>query len=132
KNRRMKHLGLLILVMVVFTSCVSKKSLENPLGSKKGYTVEEYVNLEMKDFSGFYGFAIENVQDSSFSYSINGKKVFDPASNMKFLTLYAAVKYLDDTLNTFRYYDEGGSRYLMPLGDPSFLHPDFDNKEIIK
>ena len=127
----MKNIGILGLFMIILASCVSKKSLEYPIGSKKGYTVEEYINLEMKDFSGFYGFSMENVLDSSISYSINGEKVFDPASNIKFLTLFAAVKYLDDTLNTFRYFDVGGRRYLMPLGDPSFLHPDFDNKEMI-
>lgn len=120
-----------VLAIAFLTSCASQRSLDHPVGSKRGYGVEEYISSELGQLSGFYGFSMQKAGDTTVRYSVNGDKRFDPASNIKMLTLYASLTYLDETINTFRYYDEAGRRYLLPLGDPGFLHPDFDNTQML-
>lgn len=127
----MKNIGIMLTAAIFFVSCAGKRSLENRIGTKKGYSVEEYIDNELGALSGFYGFSMQKAGDTSIAYQVDADKRFDPASNIKMLTLYACLTYLGETVNTFKYYDEGGKRYLMPLGDPSFLHPDFDNTAIL-
>ena len=57
-------------------------------------------------------------------------KYFTPASNTKLFTLYAGMKYLGDSLVGARYTENDTALWLIPSGDPSFLHPDFQSQPV--
>ena len=61
----------------------------------------------------------------------NADKYFTPASNTKILTLYAALKYLPREIPVAYYYYEKDNLYLYPLGDPTQLHPSFQDSTLI-
>lgn len=50
---------------------------------------------------------------------------FTPASNTKILATYVGLKFLGDSLPGFSVSENADTLFLTPLGDPSFLHPDF-------
>ena len=52
-------------------------------------------------------------------------KYFIPASNTKLFSLYAGMKYLGDSLTGADYAENDTALFIIPTGDPSFLHPDF-------
>jgi serine-type D-Ala-D-Ala carboxypeptidase/endopeptidase (penicillin-binding protein 4) len=58
-------------------------------------------------------------------------KYFVPASNTKLFSLYAGMKYLGDSLEGIRYYENDTALVVIPTGDPSLLHPDFQTQPVI-
>jgi D-alanyl-D-alanine carboxypeptidase/D-alanyl-D-alanine-endopeptidase (penicillin-binding protein 4) len=58
-------------------------------------------------------------------------KYFVPASNTKLFSLYAGMKYLGDSLVGIRYMGNDTSALVIPSGDPSLLHPDFQTQPVI-
>lgn len=58
-------------------------------------------------------------------YRHQDEKFFVPASNVKIATCYAAMKYLKHILPGIKYYENDTAIYLVPTGDPAFLHRDF-------
>lgn len=72
------------------------------------------------------GISIYDAGSGKYWYNHNGDKYFVPASNTKIPTCYAAMKYLGDSLLTFKYQTRNdGTLIIEPNGDPSFLHPGF-------
>lgn len=64
-------------------------------------------------------------------YQYQGEKYFVPASNNKLNTCYAALQYLGDSIAAIRYEISPDSAItLRGLGDPTFLHPDFDRQPV--
>ena len=59
-------------------------------------------------------------------------KYFIPASNTKLFSLYAGMKYLGDSLPGAYYFQNDTALYLIPTGDPSFLHPDFLSQPVME
>lgn len=55
-----------------------------------------------------------------------------PASNVKIVTCYAALKQLGDSLPGIRYYENDTALYLVPTGDPTLLHRDFPVQPVIR
>ncbi len=78
------------------------------------------------------GMSIYDPYLEKYIVNINADKYFTPASNTKLLTLYASELTLGDSTPTFAYTQRGDSLFLQPLGDPTFLHPDFDQQQAIK
>ncbi|MDD3771814.1 MAG: D-alanyl-D-alanine carboxypeptidase [Weeksellaceae bacterium] len=73
-------------------------------------------------FTGFYLFDPETKE---ILVDYNGAKYFTPASNVKIVSLYAALKVLPDSIPALRYERINGDLYMEGLGDPTFLHPEF-------
>lgn len=71
------------------------------------------------------GIAVIDAESNKLIYNYQGDKYFVPASNVKIISLYAGLKYLPDSLVALRYKEEADSLFVMPTGDPTFLHPDF-------
>jgi D-alanyl-D-alanine carboxypeptidase/D-alanyl-D-alanine-endopeptidase (penicillin-binding protein 4) len=50
---------------------------------------------------------------------------YTPASNTKILSTYLGMRFLGDSIPGWKMAENKDSIFLLPLGDPSFLHPDF-------
>ncbi|MEP7257290.1 MAG: D-alanyl-D-alanine carboxypeptidase/D-alanyl-D-alanine-endopeptidase [Flavitalea sp.] len=77
------------------------------------------------------GISIYDPQTGKYIYDYQGDKYFVPASNIKIITCYTAMKYLKHILPGIRYYENDTAIYLLPTGDPSFLHRDFKQQPVI-
>lgn len=73
----------------------------------------------------FLGFSLYDPESKKFLLDINGDKYFTPASNTKILTLATWLAMNQDQIPSFRYTIRNNNLYIEPLGDPTFLHPDF-------
>ncbi|MDO7743264.1 MAG: D-alanyl-D-alanine carboxypeptidase, partial [Pedobacter sp.] len=67
------------------------------------------------------GFALADTNAEKLIYQEEADKYFTPASNMKLLTFYAALKMLPDSIPSIRYVIRGDSLIFWGNGDPSFL-----------
>lgn len=77
--------------------------------------------------NNFTGFTLFDPETDEFLYGVNEDKYFTPASNTKLFTFYAGLTSLPDTLAALDYVIRGDSLIFWGTGDPTFLHPDFDN-----
>lgn len=73
----------------------------------------------------FTGFYLYDPATKQVLENYNGEKYFTPASNVKILSLYSALKVLPDSIPALRYQQKDGNLYIEGLGDPTFLHPEF-------
>lgn len=81
--------------------------------------------------SAHIGITVFDPASHKYLYNYQADKSFIPASNTKLFTLYAGLKYLDDSLVAARYKVEDGIVILQATGDPTFLHPDFKNQPLL-
>ncbi len=79
----------------------------------------------------FTGFTLLDPATGKTLADFNGNHYFTPASNTKILTLATCLEVLGDSvpgLKTSTYQYNGETiQYLRPTGDPTFLHPYFNN-----
>jgi len=71
------------------------------------------------------GISIYDPEKEEYLYQHQSDHFFTPASNTKIPTCYLAMKYLGDSLLSFRVRESGDSLFLAPAGDPTFLNPLF-------
>ena len=114
----MKRLLLLILITTGFLSCKSRKirSLNKSLN--------RIVNESFYD-NQFTGVFIYDPITKDTLYKRNSEKYFTPASNVKIVTLYAALKILPDSVPALKYSIANDTLFIEGTGDPTFLHPYF-------
>lgn len=77
------------------------------------------------------GISIYDPQTRKYVYEYQPSRYFVPASNIKIVTTYVAMKYLKHLLTGIRYYENDTALYLVPTGDPTLLHRDFNNQPVI-
>ena len=108
------HIGCLLLIH----SCVAQKAVKNvnPLQQLLADTTFRTAQV---------GIRVYDPVARKDIYNYQGNKYFVPASNVKIATCYAAMKYLMHILPGIRYYENDTAVYLIPTGDPTFLHRDF-------
>lgn len=80
--------------------------------------------------NGHAGISIFDADANRTLYDYQGDKYFVPASNTKIISLYTGLKYLGDSLPGLAYQDGKDTMYVMATGDPSFLHPDFNQQPV--
>jgi len=73
---------------------------------------------------GFTGIILLDAESGKNIYQYNAHKSFTPASNNKILSLYSAIKSLEDSIITFRYRETEDSLIFSATGDPGLLDPE--------
>jgi D-alanyl-D-alanine carboxypeptidase/D-alanyl-D-alanine-endopeptidase (penicillin-binding protein 4) len=101
-----------IAVILSLTACSVQKAQKTLLSSNalKGAHV---------------GIAVYNETKGQWVDKYQSKQYYTPASNTKIQSCYLGMKYLTDSIPGWQFAENKDSIFLMPLGDPSFLHPDF-------
>ena len=78
------------------------------------------------------GLAIYNDSKGKWITKYQGDHYFTPASNVKILATYVALQFLGDSLPAWRMAEKNDSLFLYPMGDPSFMHPDFKYQPVVE
>ncbi|MFA5620194.1 MAG: D-alanyl-D-alanine carboxypeptidase [Weeksellaceae bacterium] len=108
-----KKFGVLLILLLLFNWAFGQSEWV-----RKHLESDFYKN----QFTGFYLFDPETGQVLE---DYNGEKYFTPASNVKIMTLYSALKVLGDSIPALRYERKNGNLYIEGTGDPTFLNPDY-------
>lgn len=118
-----KRITLFVSIVSMITACSIRKhtAIVQPALSEL---------LQNKDLSpALVGIALYDMDTKRWLYQYQSDKYFTPASNMKLFTCYAAMKYLGDSIATFKYIvGKDSSLLVQPLADPTFLHPRFQKQ----
>jgi D-alanyl-D-alanine carboxypeptidase/D-alanyl-D-alanine-endopeptidase (penicillin-binding protein 4) len=112
-----RHIYQIFFLAILFSSCVGTQKI------KRDFIEQITQDTLLKN--AHVGIAIWNTEENRFLSQHNSHKYFVPASNVKIATLYAAMKYLPDSLASFDYYDTPDTLFIIPKGNPAFFHPDF-------
>ncbi|TDS17704.1 D-alanyl-D-alanine carboxypeptidase [Sphingobacterium paludis] len=78
----------------------------------------------------FFGVCLYDLDSNRFVMGVNENKHFTPASNAKVFTLFAALKYLGDSIAGLHYVERGDSLIFWGTGDPTFLHHRHDSGKV--
>jgi serine-type D-Ala-D-Ala carboxypeptidase/endopeptidase (penicillin-binding protein 4) len=81
--------------------------------------------------SAHLGVCVFDPQANTYLYNYQGNKYFVPASNTKLFSLYAGMRYLGDSLVGIRYIERDSDLLILPTGDPTLLHPDFQSQPVV-
>lgn len=106
----------LVLLCGVLASCTVNKQISK---QAKQLLIDSAVS------TGHIGISIYDPASGKYLYNHNATQYFIPASNAKLFTLYAGMKYLGDSLVGAYLTEAKDSIYLLPTGDPTFLHPEY-------
>ena len=112
----------IILLPLLFSSCqlIQKNSLKTHV--KK--ISNEVANLP----KSFTGLSVYDLDQNKYLLQINDEYYFTPASNTKILTLAAYLNLHLTNIPSFRYQKQKNQLHLISLGDPTFLHPEFEEQ----
>ena len=77
------------------------------------------------------GIAIYNDTKGQWLTKYQSDHYFTPASNTKILATYLGLEFLGDSLPGWKMAENADTLFLMPLGDPSFMHPEFKHQPVV-
>ena len=77
------------------------------------------------------GIAIYNDTKGQGLTKYQSDHYFTPASNTKILATYLGLQFLGDSLPGWKMAEKNDTLFLMPLGDPSFMHPEFSYQPVV-
>jgi D-alanyl-D-alanine carboxypeptidase/D-alanyl-D-alanine-endopeptidase (penicillin-binding protein 4) len=78
------------------------------------------------------GIAIYNDTKGQWLTKYQSDHFFTPASNTKILATYLGLEFLGDSLPGWKMAENTDTLFLMPLGDPSFMHPEFSYQPVVE
>lgn len=118
---------------IAWMICMAMFAGLHAMGQKKIAKTAKRVVLQNDALTTAHvGISIYEPATNKYWYDYQGEKYFVPASNTKIPTCYAAMKYLGDSITGLRYDDTNPNELtIVGTGDPSFLHPDFNNHRVI-
>ena len=77
------------------------------------------------------GIAVYNDTKGQWLSKYQSDHYFTPASNIKILATYLGLQFLGDSLPGWKMAENADTLFLMPLGDPSFMHPEFRYQPVV-
>ena len=77
------------------------------------------------------GIAIYNDTKGQWLTKYQSDHYFTPASNTKILATYLGLEFLGDSLPGWKMAENADTLFLMPMGDPSFMHPEFRHQPVV-
>ena len=77
------------------------------------------------------GIAVYNDTKGQWLSKYQSDHYFTPASNVKILATYLGLQFLGDSLPGWKMAENADTLFLMPLGDPSFMHPEFSYQPVV-
>ena len=77
------------------------------------------------------GIAVYNDTKGQWLSKYQSDHYFTPASNIKILATYLGLQFLGDSLPGWKMAENTDTLFLMPLGDPSFMHPEFKYQPVV-
>ena len=77
------------------------------------------------------GIAIYNDTKGNWLSKYQSDHYFTPASNTKILATYLGLEFLGDSLPGWKMAESADSIFLIPQGDPSFMHPEFSFQPVL-
>jgi len=117
------HIRFLILI-ILLSSCSVNKKLSN-FANKAIFSDSALAKAHI-------GISVFSPSENKYLYDYNSSRYFVPASNIKIVSCYAAMKLLGDSLPGIRYIQEPNKITLFPTGDPTLLHPDYSFQPVVK
>lgn len=118
------RMGLILLTFICLAACASQKERRF---EKKVTNV-----LSSSNFDGhFTGLMVYDPMSGDTLIRFNSDKYFTPASNTKIFTLYSSIKILPDSVPALKYVAQQDTLYFSGTGDPSALHPSFQDSSIV-
>tara|TARA_X000001036_G_C20653644_1_gene796056 strand:+ start:45 stop:1358 length:1314 start_codon:yes stop_codon:yes gene_type:complete len=112
----------IILIPLLFSSCqLIQKGILKPHFKRIS---NEIANLP----KSFTGLSVYDLDQKKYLIQINDEHYFTPASNTKILTLAAYLNLNLTNIPSFKYQMQNNQLHLIPLGDPTFLHPEFEEQ----
>ena len=138
--------GLALFLLVCFSqACSPAKSVQSTTQPAAGgvsqpvVTVASRVTSEVEELirqpglqSAQVGVCLYDPATSTYKVNYQGNKYFIPASNTKLFSLYAGMKHLGDSLIGMKYMMTDTALFIIPSGDPTFLHPSFADQPVIR
>lgn len=112
-----------LVIIILGTMTCSRSSLNSRYSRHVSHALTEYLDQFLENTPVYCGIAVQRLRDKTLLYGLNHTHAFTPASNLKLLTIHQAMHLLADSL-VWMIYDKASDFYY-PMGDPSFLHPDF-------
>lgn len=122
-NKRIKLFFVKIMLLpLLFSSCqlIHKSNWRTRVKSISN----EVANLP----KSFTGLSVYDLDQNKYLIKINDDHYFTPASNTKILTLAAYLNLHLTNIPSFYYQKIENQLHLIPLGDPTFLHPEFEEQ----
>ncbi|TVR88605.1 MAG: hypothetical protein EA411_04425 [Saprospirales bacterium] len=92
-------------------------------------SLDEKVTQSAVFENGFSALHLIEAETGEEIYSLRGGKHFTPASNIKILALFTALKTLGDSLPLFHYATAGDTTIIYPNGGPTLFNPFFPGEE---
>ena len=116
-----------ILAGILLISCrVTSQSIPNPDNFLN--KIWNDLNLPAIEHTGLY---IEDLESGKPVFNFNEENYFTPGSNIKILTMYAALRTLEDSIEAGRYSIYGDSLVLWGGGDPGTKYPKIDSSSAL-
>ncbi len=117
-------MGLILLTFIYLAGCASQK--------ERRFERKITEALSLRDFDDhFTGLMIYDPITGDTLLGINSDKYFTPASNTKIFTLYTSLKILSDSVPALKYIAQQDTLYFAGTGDPSALHPYFQDSSSV-
>ncbi|MDV7138458.1 D-alanyl-D-alanine carboxypeptidase [Maribacter sp. TH_r10] len=119
----MRKIVVLLLLTILFTSCSSaKRQISKEIGSQ----------LKTKAYKNqFTGLLLVDAKTKDTLFKSNSTKFFTPASNTKIYTLYAALKLIPERIPVLEYLVRHDTLYVQGTGNPTNLHPYFNDSTAV-
>ncbi len=111
----------LIVFSIVLGACASGKKLEKNITAT--LNLDSYRNH-------FTGILIYDPISGDTLYRLNSDKYFTPASNTKIFTLYTSLLLLPQQIPALKYCNVNDTLFIEGTGDPSLLHPYFNDSSV--